>query len=45
MLKFARAPSVYTGGKLIDTAGKVDQFQKRYANWNKKPENKDAKSN
>ena len=26
----------YTGKqKLIDTAGKVDQFQKRYANWKK----------
>lgn len=26
----------YTGKqRLIDTAGKVDQFQKRYANWNK----------
>lgn len=33
----------YTGKqKLIDTAGKVDQFQKRYANWNKKPEVKDT---
>lgn len=33
----------YTGKqKLIDTAGKVDQFQKRYANWKKKPEGKDT---
>lgn len=32
----------YTGKqKLIDTAGKVDQFQKRYANW-KKDNNKAA---
>lgn len=32
----------YTGKqKLIDTAGKVDQFQKRYANW-KKPAGKAA---
>ncbi len=31
----------YTGKqKLIDTAGKVDQFQRRYANWKKKPEGK-----
>lgn len=33
----------YTGKqKLIDTAGKVDKFQKRYATWNKKPEGKPA---
>ncbi len=36
----------YTGKmQLVDTAGRVDKFKKRYAKWDKKQENKEESDN